>query len=388
MPNTPSFLVIGNAVAETVTRTEDGAVRAHAGGVGAIMARELALAGANVTLLTTAIPGPALDDLRQHLAEAGVRLDANTGDPPQRMHGQVHIRCRRGEFAGASGEWVRMGGLGRRITEIAPDYGITLVSLNLMPGDLQAAVKHSRRLIANATSPKLASRLLRLKGLTAATLNTREMGALGPHFRKKPKAGEMPSLLAAEKRPAHQGRTRDESVHSGHGQRRRRAAGPAGNRLRRRRRRGHRRPGLGTGKRPGSAGHSRGVRKSHPGQERTRLPIAVEFTNAHRAGDPNSPPRTDSSNLRHRTRRLQDPQTQRCGNLPYSEICDPQVKAATPAHSEVHRPDSMRSGSGLRLPSLRGGPPAKPSQDFVEITLPPHTRTSTQEVLAKFIPLA
>lgn len=198
MPNTPSFLVIGNAVTETVTRTEDGAVRAHAGGVGAIMARELALAGADVTLLTTALPGPSLDDVRHHLAKAGAKLDANTGDPPQRMHGQVHIRCRRGEFAGASGEWVRMGGLGRRIAETAPNQDMVLVSMNLMPGDLQTALKNSRRLIANATSPKLASRLIRLKGLTAATLNSREMGALSPHFRKKPKAGDMPSLLAAE----------------------------------------------------------------------------------------------------------------------------------------------------------------------------------------------
>ena len=198
MPNTPSFLVIGNTVAETVTRTEDGAVRVHAGGVGAIMARELALAGADVTLLTTALPGPSLDDVRQHLAAAGAKLDANTGDPPQRMHGQIQIRCRRGEFAGASGEWVRMGGLGRRIAEIAPNYDMTLVSLNLMPGDLQMALKHSRQLIANATSPKLATRLLKMKGLTAATLNSRELGAVRAQVHSKLKAEDTPHILGAE----------------------------------------------------------------------------------------------------------------------------------------------------------------------------------------------
>ena len=104
MPTPPSFLVIGNAVSETVTRTEDGAVRAHAGGIGAIMARKLPLAGADVTLLTTALPGPALNDVREPLVTAGAKLNANTGDPPQRIHGRVHIRCRHGEFAGASGE--------------------------------------------------------------------------------------------------------------------------------------------------------------------------------------------------------------------------------------------------------------------------------------------
>ena len=56
MPTPPSFLVIGNAVSETVTRTEDGAVRAQAGGVGAITARELPLARADVTLPTTHYP--------------------------------------------------------------------------------------------------------------------------------------------------------------------------------------------------------------------------------------------------------------------------------------------------------------------------------------------
>ena len=197
MMNRPRFLVIGNAVNETVTRTEDGAVRRHAGGVGAIMARELALAGGDVTLLTTALPGKPLEKIREHLTEGGVTLDAHAGNPPQQKHAEVQIRCRRGEFAGASGQWARMGGLGRHIACTAPDYDMTLVSLNLAPADLQTALKHSRRLVANATAPKLAPRLLKMKGLTAATLNTRELGEMRAQSRAGMKADQIPIALEA-----------------------------------------------------------------------------------------------------------------------------------------------------------------------------------------------
>ena len=159
MPETlprPSFLVIGNAIDETVARTEDGAIRTHAGGVGAIMARELARHSAHVTLLTTALPGPALERIRSHMARTGAELVAEPGHPPQRSHAQVRIRCRRGEFAGASSQWARMGGLARRIQEMAPSFDVTLISLNLLPEDLETALSCSRSIVANATSPKLA----------------------------------------------------------------------------------------------------------------------------------------------------------------------------------------------------------------------------------------
>ena len=198
MPTAPTFLVVGNAVAETVTRTEDGARRGHAGGVGAIMARELALAGADATLLTSAVPVPSLDTVREHLTLAGVTLEADTGNPPQKMHGQIHIRCRRGEFAGASGEWVRMGGLGARIRELAPHYDVTLVSMNLLQPDLAAALASARLLVTNATSPKLAARLLSQKGQAAATLNTRELGAVRARLRTRPTPEELPRTLGAD----------------------------------------------------------------------------------------------------------------------------------------------------------------------------------------------
>lgn len=194
----PTFLVVGNAVDETVTRTEDGAIRGHAGGVGAIMARELARRGTDVTFLTTALPGPALDRIRSHLVDAGVRLEAVPGNPPQREHAQVRIRCRRGEFAGASGNWARMGGLEDAIIELAPAADITLVSLNLMSNDLEAALRHSQALVTNATSPKLAPRLLKLLGQAAATLNTRELGALRSRLKQQPSPEELPAAIGAD----------------------------------------------------------------------------------------------------------------------------------------------------------------------------------------------
>ena len=194
---TPIFLVVGNAVDETVTRTEDGATRSHAGGVGAIMARELARRGADVTLLTTALPGPALDRIRSHLVDAGVRLEAVPGNPPQREHAQVRIRCRRGEFAGASGHWARMGGLAHQIEDLTATAHLTLVSLNLLPADLQTALSHSRRLVTNATSPKLAPRLTNLKGQIAATLNTRELGAIRSRLKEQPPSEMMPQTIGA-----------------------------------------------------------------------------------------------------------------------------------------------------------------------------------------------
>ena len=194
----PAFLAVGNAVDETVTRTEDSAFRSHAGGVGAIMARELARRGADVTLLTTALPGPTLERISNHLAQAGAKLEAEPGHPPQRVHAQVHIRCRGGEFAKASGQWARMGGLSHRIREMAPYLDVTLVSLNLLPEDLETALSCSRRLVANATSPKLAPRLLKLKGQAAATLNVRELGTIHSRLTGKPSPASLPQAMTAD----------------------------------------------------------------------------------------------------------------------------------------------------------------------------------------------
>lgn len=194
---TPSFLVIGNAVNESVTRAEDGRTRRHAGGVGAVMARELALAGARVTFLTTSPPGPDLDEIRRRLDIPGLTLLADTGDPPQRKSARVAITVRAGEYAGAQGNWPRMGGLAREIEELTPRHDCSVVSLNPANSDLQAALRHSPFLVANATTAKLAPHLLSLPGLTAATLNARELGALRAAAGKRFPDEELPALLQA-----------------------------------------------------------------------------------------------------------------------------------------------------------------------------------------------
>ena len=51
------FLVIGNALPERVTRQETGQHRYHTGGVAAIIARELALAGNQTTMVTNGAKG-------------------------------------------------------------------------------------------------------------------------------------------------------------------------------------------------------------------------------------------------------------------------------------------------------------------------------------------
>ena len=51
---------------------------------------------------------------------------------------------------------------------------------------------------------------------------------------------------------------------------------------------------------------------------------------------------------------------------------------AVPAQAGVNQYTGYGGNQRQSLPAPHGGPPAKPSQDFVEITLAPHTRTSTQ----------
>ena len=91
-----------------------------------------------------------------------------------------------------------MGGLASRIHDLAPNFDVTLISMNLLQEDLATALASARRLVANATSPKLAPRLLRLKGQAAATLNTRELGAVRARLRTRPTPKELPQTFGAD----------------------------------------------------------------------------------------------------------------------------------------------------------------------------------------------
>ena len=90
------YLVIGNAQMETITQSETGLSRDHVGGVGAIMARELALAGANVTLVTTAPSGPATREVQEAIEDSGIKPLVIPGNPPQTRRGYAHITTHKG----------------------------------------------------------------------------------------------------------------------------------------------------------------------------------------------------------------------------------------------------------------------------------------------------
>lgn len=168
------FLVIGNAVQEAVRREEDGNCRYHTGGVGAIMARELALAGSEVTFLTTAPAGAPTKRIKDRMGQYGASCRIVPGDPPQQNESKVTIHVSHGRPVRATGQWARMGGLREHIEELAPKHDYTLTSMNPRLEDLKEALERSNRLITNATTNRLAKTLPELKGQYAATMNQAE----------------------------------------------------------------------------------------------------------------------------------------------------------------------------------------------------------------------
>lgn len=174
----PKFLVIGNAVNETVRRNSDASWRSHAGGVAAIMARELALAGADATILTTAPEGAPTKRLRNMLERNNVTCHIIPGNPPQHDESTVTIHVQNGQPAQARGKWARMGGILQEITDMAPEYDMVLMSMNLSKAEMQTALQKAPKLVANATTTKNAPKLLDLKGQFAATMNQHEMEAV------------------------------------------------------------------------------------------------------------------------------------------------------------------------------------------------------------------
>lgn len=191
------YLVVGNALTETIVRSEDGAKRTHIGGVGAIMARELAQAGADVTLLTTAPAGWPADVISAALTVTGVTAVVVPGDPPQLKESGATITTRKGGPIRAQGAWPRMGGISREITRMAPEFDWTLVSLTLRAEDLTAASRSSRDLAVNATSKGLAPMTVNMTRKSVCTMNqieaaqiVRAAGARGPT--------ELPEALGAD----------------------------------------------------------------------------------------------------------------------------------------------------------------------------------------------
>lgn len=175
------ILVIGNSVEETIVRAETGEIRKHIGGVGAIMARELALSGgatAEVTFLTTTAPGQPALNILQAMEAAGVNTHIVNGHPPQTRKAQARITTRNGGPVSANGDWPPMPSLSPHIESMAPEHDWTIVTANLTAHDLRTAETSSPNLAVNATSKHHVKRIPMLKRPTVATMNNMEASAL------------------------------------------------------------------------------------------------------------------------------------------------------------------------------------------------------------------
>ena len=171
-----TYLVLGNAQLETITQSETGLSRNHLGGVGAIMARELALAGANVTLVTTAPPGPATREVQEAIEDSGIKPMVIPGNPPQTRRGYAHITTHKGNVRSVKGDWPRMGLLGPIVSQVNADW--TLISLQLQPKDLHALQELKGPKAVNATSKKHASLIPQIPNQAVYTMNSSEATAL------------------------------------------------------------------------------------------------------------------------------------------------------------------------------------------------------------------
>ena len=178
------FLVIGNAVEETIVRKETGQTRTHIGGVGAIMARELALSGedAEVTFLTTATPGQPSRNIARQLSELGIFTNVMNGRPPQIRRAQARIVTQRGNPVSAKGDWPPMPSITPAVTRMARQNDWTIITANLTGQDLQAAAANCNNLAANATSKHHVLKLPRIQPLGAATMNQAEAATLMAHM--------------------------------------------------------------------------------------------------------------------------------------------------------------------------------------------------------------
>lgn len=191
------YLVVGNALPETIVRSEDGAKRLHISGVGAIMARELALAGAQTTLLSTAPAGAPTQEIEHALNRLGVIPVIVPGSPPQAKASRAVITTRNGGPIRARGSWPSMGRVMPEFAHLIRQHEWTLVSLTLVPEDLQEIRRTAHNLSVNATSVKLAQRLPTTGPLRAAAMNEQESKEIMARLGLKSRL-QLPQALRAQ----------------------------------------------------------------------------------------------------------------------------------------------------------------------------------------------
>ena len=88
------------------------------------------------------------------------------------------ITTRLGGPIRAQGSWSIMGGLGKHIAILAPQFDWALVSLTLRWNDLETVAKSARKLAVNATSKKHVALIPHIQEQAVTTMNQRESGKL------------------------------------------------------------------------------------------------------------------------------------------------------------------------------------------------------------------
>ena len=186
------FLVIGNAVEERVIRAETFNQRRHIGGVGAIMARELALSGDqgdDVTFLTTGAPELSRKAIRDRMSAYGIETIVSRGHPPQTQRAVARISTRNGNPVGASGNWPTMPSLEREVRDLAPKHDWTIVTANLASKELRAAAETSQNIAVNATSKYYVTRIPVVTHPRVVTMNNMEAIAINRRLKAKDHSG-------------------------------------------------------------------------------------------------------------------------------------------------------------------------------------------------------
>ena len=180
------FLIIGNSVEETVIRSETGLHRVHIGGVGAIMARELALSApdAEVTFLTAAAPGRPTANITLGMTKNGVRnVHTPRGHRPQTRRAQARITTVAGNPVSAKGDWPPMPSISPDIPGLAAEHDWTLITANLAQQDLKMAAAYSNNLAINATTKNHAKRIPAVESPSIVTMNRSEATELAASLR-------------------------------------------------------------------------------------------------------------------------------------------------------------------------------------------------------------
>lgn len=148
----PRFLVIGNVLPETIIRDEDHKQREHLGGVGAIMARELARAGAEVTFASAypKLHANGTDTLRKierTLASWDIQPNIVTDDRIPAAACTAYVR--NGEPYSVRGRFVQLPCMVNTVRLLVPKYDWVLIDTMLNSTDAGEVALLAKNLVVN-----------------------------------------------------------------------------------------------------------------------------------------------------------------------------------------------------------------------------------------------